>query len=377
VLVQELCALVPPELPVVVHSRHCAAEMTDWLARRPAGRTVACRADPPPLDAGSAVIVVNAARDHAATAAWALAGGAAVLVEKPLTTSVADARRLVALAGERPGRLASAHVFLFARYVDEFARRVAAAGGVRSLRVVWRDPRVEIRHGETKRFDPGVPALVDWLPHIVPLLTTLQPHPLTGCECRQVARGGAAVELVFAAGPVSCGASLERNAGRRERLIEVETGAGRLTLDFATEPGTITHGSSVENADPAWDRGPRPVRRLLETFLHSAATRTGDPRLDVQHGLRACALAAEAASGYGRQVADWLRDRLVASATPGPDETYALTEMLHGGWRPTDDELAAALSRVSTRLAALPAARRGELLRDTDLAPALRLLSQA
>ena len=73
----------------------------------------------------NAIIVVNAASDHEESVEWALGQGCPVLVEKPFCLNFFAAQRLANLALTKNRYLATAHVFLFASYVETFSKLVS------------------------------------------------------------------------------------------------------------------------------------------------------------------------------------------------------------------------------------------------------------
>ena len=73
-----------------------------------------------------AVIVATPPRDHARVAMQALRAGRHVMIEKPLTTSLADAKRLVAEAKRTGAVLMAGHTFEFNPAVRELRRRMDA-----------------------------------------------------------------------------------------------------------------------------------------------------------------------------------------------------------------------------------------------------------
>lgn len=98
-------------------------------AARRTGAT-ACSYEELPADA-DAVVVCTPPSAHAEQALAALAAGAAVLVEQPLCTTLADADRLVAA----PGHLAYAENLLHATVVQQARAQVAQLEGVELVEV--------------------------------------------------------------------------------------------------------------------------------------------------------------------------------------------------------------------------------------------------
>ncbi|MEP7311076.1 MAG: hypothetical protein ABI859_00710 [Pseudomonadota bacterium] len=303
--------------------------MTAWAEEQGLSGTLSVASGWPPAMnmCYGAAIVVNAARDHEHAAKWAIANDIPVLIEKPIAVTAPAARSIAAAAGRRNSKIAAANVFLFASYLDHFARRVGDCGELRSIEVHWADPAGEDRYGETKQYDPGLPVFADCLPHTLAILEKLTSLPPV-CVALTVAGGGAAVSLDLMLGNLPCRVHLVRNAAGRRRTVEVVTALAALTLDFTREPGLIQHNGVISPADPDWNSGPRPVCRMLSAFLAWVAEGQFDQRLDIDRGVRACEVIDTVARLYSAAVLPWLRARLATAVSPDDDVRYALTEML-------------------------------------------------
>jgi hypothetical protein len=330
VLTAVLCELVPSSVGISVHSVHNAASMSAWAAERGFGRRLQVSSAWPQLDSSKPgpVIVANAARDHEKAIEWALSAGAPVLAEKPIALTAAASQRLATLARSRNARLAAAHVFLFARYLDNFSKLVAEAGPLRSLRVRWVDPRSESRYGEQKHYDPGLPVFADCLPHILSMVGVLARGLPPSCERLEVLNGGSHLELGLMLGEIPCDVQLARNGDRRQRSIEAVAGETTLQMEFSTEPGTILAGRTTRSADPDWEVKSRPLAGMLTAFLRWAAGGEFDDRLDVEIGLRACRVIDQTSGLYRSAQLPWLIERLASRAPLDADLRYALGELL-------------------------------------------------
>ena len=318
-----------PATPLVMHSPAHASALHEWIAGQPALASARVTTDYAELGAfaPSAVIVANAARDHARAIDWALEADVPVLVEKPFTDSLAKTRRLIETAAAAGRRLYAAHVLMFADYLPAFARRVAPLPPPRAIVIEWCDPRVEVRHGVSKRFDAGVPVYLDCLPHVVSILETLLP----GCALELVGldytRGGARLLIKLLVGGTPCEIVLERHAPVRRRAIRFE-GDTAASLDFSAEPGTVSILGKAESADANWATRPRPMAALIDAFLAAARGGAPDPRLDVAIALRAAELIDLVASVYNSHRLQWLGAALAGDAHDDVDVAYALAELL-------------------------------------------------
>lgn len=289
VLTEVLCGLTPPSVEISVHSLHNAEAMSAWAKEKGFGRRIQVLPEWPRFPSGKyhAMIVANAARDHEKAIEWALFAGIPVLVEKPITVTAAASQRLVNKAKSQNVRFAAAHVFLFARYLENFSRFVFKSGNIRRLCVCWIDPRLEERYGERKQFDPSLPIFADCLPHVLSMIGVLLPNLPQQCKNLKILRGGARIELELRVGDVPCNVQLERNSDKRQRTIEVDTTQQMLKLDFSKEPGIIVSGSETIDADPDWMLKERPLTRMLRAFLQWAVGGEFDSRLDIEIGVRA------------------------------------------------------------------------------------------
>jgi predicted dehydrogenase len=329
-IVDVVCSLVPPSVGVVLDSRRNADAMTAWAqAHGLGGRIQVSSAWPPTfVSRSTAVIVANAARDHDMAAAWAISSGLPTIVEKPIALTAATARHLTELARDRNVRFAAAHVFLFARYLENFATLVLGGGQVESLLIDWADPVCEERYGERKTYDAGLPVFADVLPHIVSIADGLGYGPPMSCRRVRVRRGGAAVQLELTAGGMLCTVNMERNAERRRRILQASVSGEVLQLDFSKEPGTIDRGNSSKTADSYWDSKMRPVASMLLAFLKWAAGGERDARLDAGPGLQACKLIDQVSEMYREDLMPWLFARLAQPGIVDKDLRYALAERL-------------------------------------------------
>lgn len=377
VLVDVLCGLVPPSVAISVHSRRNTGSIAAWAAAGGLGKRVQLSsAWPRSLFGGSgAVIVANAARDHQAAVEWALSAGVPALVEKPIALSLSAAQRLVDLARDRNVCLAAAHVFLFARYLENFAKLVAT-GRIESLHIDWADPESEERYGERKQYDPSLPVFSDWLPHVVPIAGALLPGLPDNCRRLEVRRGGAALELELMAGSIPCTVRMERNAKRRQRLVHAFVGGEMFQLNFSTEPGTICRDSSTMTGDQYWDSRKRPVARMLIAFLKWAAGGERDSRLDIVPGLQACKIIDQTLEMYSSVLMPWLIAKLATPGTVDEDLRYALAELLQAEDPISTVELDRRLNTLTGRFYGTEGARWSEeLTRTGDAARLLRTLA--
>jgi predicted dehydrogenase len=329
VLIETVGSVVPKSTLISIYSVHNADAMSLWVLENNFEQEVCVHSDISKLKTHKidGAIVVNAARDHALIIEKNIQLGIPVLVEKPVTLSYATTLRLARLAEAKGVFFASAHVFLFARYLNNFSHLVAAQGEVKSIHVNWTDPKSESRHGESKKYDQGLPVFYDWLPHVLSIMTVLTSSTSIKNISTYFYKGGAHVEIEFVLGNVLCYIKLVRNDNVRRRVFEVIADQA-LKLDFSNEPGTIYNAEYACCGDEKWDVEKRPVAQMLSAFLVQATGGDVDKRLDIDIGLRANRLIDRVASLYNQALLSWLKTRLIPSMLIDTDLEYALKEII-------------------------------------------------
>lgn len=335
VLVSVLCELLPESSTITVYSPHGAETMLDWAASQALVQPVSVSSAWPrfPPDRSHAMIVANAVRDHFRVARRALEARIPVLVEKPVTLSYAQTDSLVRLAQRNGVLFAPAHVFLFASHIEAFSKFVTQSGAPHSIRIRWSDPRAEERHGEKKSFDPSLPIYIDWIPHVLSVMSTFAPVADCGYEGIVLDRGGASLAVSMRLDDIPCVIELFRNGDLRERIVEVENESGLFQLDFSMEPG-IAFRDSVPLPETllfSACRTDRPVSSMLDAFLRCAVARSEpcDDRLESELGLMAARLSEQIAEDYEGEQKKWLHAAFSACDEMNDDIRYALAEILH------------------------------------------------
>jgi predicted dehydrogenase len=270
-----------------------------------------------------AVVVANATPLHVSAARLTLAAGIPTLVEKPLASNHSAALELIQFAEARGVGFACSHVFLFARYIQRFLNISASRSSPERILLEWTDPQAEMRYGEVKSYDPGLPLLNDILPHAVPLLLSVVRDPLVFFGLR-LSKGGARVELDLMAGPTAISLVLERNSAIRRRYIDVASSEGVIAVDFSDEPGRIFVDNSEIDCD--LESHASPLKSMLNAFLDGAFTGSIDPRLSPSLALESCRLSDEALKTYRELQAQWLMKQV--GVPVNDDIRYALTELI-------------------------------------------------
>ena len=336
--------VLPLATILTIHSSRNADAMQAWASDRFGQRPFAVTHELPEFDkpSRSALIVVNAARDHEAAAVRGLVAGVPVLVEKPLALTGAAVKRLIDLAMVRGAPLAAGHVLRFARYLQNYAAAVTSAGTLAALQVRWKDARAEARYGEVKSYDSSIPVFVDCLPHVFSLIAALVPVDRILYGKTQTRRGGAEVAIHVQVNDIPVDIVLARNAMQRQRWVEATLhDGGKVALDFQKEPGVIHSSEGTMVGDTLWSTAQRPLAAMLSAFLAGVRGNDLDSRLSPTLALRVSELVDQIHSDYVEQLLNWAR-AVVCNPQPSSNEDdldYALRELLQVHMRMPEEEL--------------------------------------
>jgi predicted dehydrogenase len=329
VLLESLSTLGPPGTNLFCCTSSNELGMREWIGQMGLAREISCipfdqlLSLPQPIP----VIVANAARDHEMVVEQLLDNAFPSLVEKPLAMSRNAAQRLVDKAAAQSAKLATAHVFTFARYVERFGALTHRCGDIRSIGVRWLDPGAEIRYGETKRYDTGLPIFCDVLPHVISIVNALVPRLNLKFRKLNLSNGGRVLEIELGAGHIDLRVALARESSRRERVIHITTNSGPISMDFSREPGTICLGAEKLNGDPDWGHRPGPLASMLSAYLDWAVGESDDQRLDPALAVDICHLIDMIRDPYLEQRTDWLvNSRGRPETARDADTHYALRE---------------------------------------------------
>ena len=193
-------------------------------------------------------ILANQTAAHASLSQLCLEHGLAILVEKPLALTYAEAQTLVATAHRQQRPYGVNFEFTRLDMILDFARRLESEI-VRSIDFSWADPPTSIRYGELKRADVAVPLAHDQLPHVLSILQTLFPSA-PAQKILSVTSGADEMRLTVAHSEWQTNIRLSRAAPTRARLISVNQ--GEFVLDFTEEFPSLS---------------PRPLTRTWREFL--------------------------------------------------------------------------------------------------------------
>jgi len=197
------------------------------------------------------VVLVVQPRFHLALGGAALRAGKAVLVEKPLAASAADARALVELARQTGAPLGVAHTLRYSQVARALRERLPGIGGLHSLSLAQHfEPSP---HAWLDQPDNGGSVLNTGI-HLIDLVRWLSGAEIERVHAETERRVTRATEDVFAAvlrlagGRVATLSTSRCSAGRSGR-IELVGDAGQLVGDHVLGSAAELRGRSATPID--------------------------------------------------------------------------------------------------------------------------------
>ncbi|MGH7397951.1 MAG: Gfo/Idh/MocA family protein [Candidatus Rokuibacteriota bacterium] len=257
-----------------------------------------------------AVDIVTPADNHLALAGACLRAGRDCFVEKPLTRTVDEGRRLAAILAETGRVLQVGHIFRF-HPVTAMLREQLAAGAVGRVRYCtgrfagFKSPRTDVGVTQTDAihyFDLFAYLLGRDATAVTATLRDYLGRGLDDCSFTAVEYGDV---------PVFVEAGYFAPGTHRDCVIVGEQGT--LAADFGTSEVRVLANRHVDSPS-GWQAaegavesfkasGPEPLRHELERFLDTVARR-GRPAVDVEASIAAMQTveAAQRSSSLGRRV---------------------------------------------------------------------------
>lgn len=217
-------------------------------------------------------IIASRPRDHVRDALDMLSAGLHVLVEKPIASTALDALTLLN-APARTGRIlgVGTEFALLPAFHQAASTMKTEALSDLSVSLEWEDPRGEIRHGFKKTTHEEVDVLGDLLPHALSIFRVLKPYAhFTLAEKWLAADQRGCLVLRDQDG---CSFRLSCNAGSdlRRRLLHIETGNFRGSVDFSSHPAELVVAGKAAELPPGILAMDSTLRLEFGAFLAEAA----------------------------------------------------------------------------------------------------------
>jgi UDP-N-acetylglucosamine 3-dehydrogenase len=257
-----------------------------------------------------AVDIVTPADNHLDLAGECLRAGRDCFIEKPLTLTVDEGRRLASVVAETGRVLQVGHIFRFHPVTTALRERLAA-GALGRVRYCtgrfagFKRPRTDVGVTQTDAihyFDLFAYLLEREATAVTATLRDYLGRGLDDCSFTTVEYGD--VPAFVEAGYFAPGTYRDCVIVGEHATLDADLGTSEVRVlanrHVETEAGWQAPEGAVESFKAS---GPEPLRREIELFLDAAARR-GRPAVDVQAGLAALRTveAAQRSSALGRRV---------------------------------------------------------------------------
>jgi len=257
-----------------------------------------------------AVDVVTPADNHLALAGECLRAGRDCFIEKPLTLTVDEGRRLAAIVAETGRVLQVGHIFRFHPVTTALRERIAA-GALGRVRYCtgrfagFKRPRTDVGVTQTDAihyFDLFAHLLEREATAVTAMLRDHLGRGLDDCSFTTVEYGD--VPAFVEAGYFAPGTYRDCVIVGERATLDADFGTSEVRVlanrHVETPAGWQAPEGAVESLKAS---GPEPLRREIELFLDAAA-RHARPAVDVHAGLAAMRVveAAQRSSALGRRV---------------------------------------------------------------------------
>lgn len=331
VYISNLMDILPSELTSTVYSPSNFDGMANWVKRNNYQNRINVIDNLELWRQGEAshspVIITNAAKDHIELIEWAISKQLPVLCEKPISPYPEETAKILSKVYASNTFLATAHVFLFTRYLQNFRESIKDFSNIKTIEIFWVDAVAEQRYDEPKSYDPSVPIHVDCIPHIYSIIFYLMHCESPVCKRLRLLKGGSVLEIHLNLDSIPCKVTLMRNALERRRLIKIVSATDCYELDFTTEPGQISINQETQCAVEDWEYLKKPISQLLIAFFEGLTNHDFDQRLNINIARNAASLTSDIDIKYRIEMNNWLLEN---SKLPETDISmkYALIEIL-------------------------------------------------
>jgi predicted dehydrogenase len=257
--------------------------------------SIVARGEQPP-DNLDGVLIATQSAAHAQAALPYIEAGIATFIEKPMTTTLADAERIRDAAARSGAVVFVGHLFLYHPVFLAALHLLPSLGAVRLLRCEGLNAN--------PRTDSSV--LWDWLPHDLSIARTIFGCEPASATARSLAGGTTpqAALATFAFGRTALVSTASWLSPVRRRRVTIACDEATLIFDDIAERRLALHRNDGGVSYPAYS-GELPLTREMAAFLD--AIRSGKPDADhIQMSLgivRAIAAAEQSIARGGQPVA--------------------------------------------------------------------------
>ncbi len=170
------------------------------------------------------IIIASPPTTHADIAVAAINNGLAVLLEKPMTLSVLDAKKILSTAQENEAIVMVDHIHLYSSAWEAVRREAQELGAIQTMTGIA---------GKWGPFPPKTPVLWEWGSHDVAMCISLMGRVPENVSLKRIdyKRGGETLNLVLDFGDANAQLNIGNLYREPKRLFAISFDGGELTYD--------------------------------------------------------------------------------------------------------------------------------------------------
>jgi len=174
------------------------------------------------------IIIASPPETHADIILAAIGRGLAVLIEKPMTMSVAEAETILAMAQAEDAIVMVDHIHLYSAAWEAVKREAPALGAIRAISGVA---------GKWGPFPPSTPVLWEWGSHDIAMCINLMGRPpeIATATRTDIRDGGETLSVVLGFGDTEARISIGNLYPEKTRLFTISFENGELIYDDALD----------------------------------------------------------------------------------------------------------------------------------------------
>lgn len=330
VYIETIIKIVPSDTLISIYSEKNVKGMNAWAKKLCLQNRIRISNKLPYFkkNKNNAVIISNAAKDHARFVRWGIKKKARILVEKPLALDFNIAGQLVELAKKDNVYLASAHVFNFSESIKSLKNLLGKDDCIKSINITWTDCTSEVRYGDKKTFDPSLTVLEDIFPHIFSIFnvfTKIKKWTYKSGNLKFL-RGGSKLKASLLINNILCSFEIARNSNARKRIIKIFTNRGFIQLNFSGEKDIFYSDYLKNNLKDTGGVGS--LSRMINYFFKYGTHQKVKNLLDVRESLLAIKIIECISIDYYLSKNCWLAKEILKNDKKNINILYALRELI-------------------------------------------------
>ena len=207
-----------------------------WLNKKKLSKIISISNNLPKCKSENSIaIVCNSSSDHYRSSLEALKKGHNILIEKPISLSFKQAKKISSISKKKNKKIFCSNVFSYSKSLKKITTNFKEKKIV-SIQFKWHDKIRERRYGEFKKIDTNVPIYLDVLFHIFFLLNLiLKKKILIISKIKKKVFSNNKAIIQFKLNNILVDLDLSRVGYKRSRLININYQKKKYLINFSKQ----------------------------------------------------------------------------------------------------------------------------------------------